>query len=400
MGDRRGLIAVSLRRTPDLIAALLAVWRLGAAYLPLDPEFPPDRTALILADSDASVLLTERALADRFPTGDLLLLEDTEPGARPAEPDTADHRHPTDLESPAYVLYTSGSTGRPKGVAVPHRALAAFLQAMTELLGDQAGRGWLGLTSLSFDISALEIFLPLTGGGRVVLVPDGAARDGAALIKLIERTGVTDVQATPSGWRLLLEAGFTGGARGAGGSLDALVGGEALPPQLARDLRGRVRRLVNMYGPTETTIWSSFWEVPPDPQEVLIGGPIAGTRLHVLDDRGEPVPIGVPGQLWIAGDGVALGYLGRPGLTADKFRPDPFGPAGSRFYDTGDRVRRRADGRIEFLGRTDDQVKLRGHRIELGEIEAVLGSHPQVRPRPSPSGTTCWWRTSLARRTA
>ena len=367
LADKRGLIAVSLSRTPDMIASLLAVWKLGAAYLPLDPEFPRDRTALILADSNASVLLTERALADRFTLDDLLLVEDAEPGTRPARPASA---HPEEL---AYVLYTSGSTGRPKGVAVPHRALAAFLHAMTGVLGEQAGRGWLALTSLSFDISALELFLPLTGGGRVVLAPDAAARDGAALNAIIERRGVTDVQATPSGWRLLLEAGFAAGA------IDAVVGGEALPPHLAARLRGRVRRLVNMYGPTETTIWSSFWQVPPQPPDVLIGGPIAGTRLHILDERLEPVPVGVPGELCIAGEGLARGYLHRPGLTAQRFTPDPFGPPGSRLYRTGDRARRRPDGAIEFLGRTDNQVKLRGHRIELGEIEAVLGAHPKVR---------------------
>jgi amino acid adenylation domain-containing protein len=366
LGDKRGLIAVSLRRTPDMIASLLAVWKLGAAYLPLDPEFPRDRTALILADSNASVLLTEQALADRFTMDDLLLIEDAEPGTRPARPASAQQ------EELAYVLYTSGSTGRPKGVAVPHRALAAFLHAMTGVLGEQEGRRWLALTSLSFDISALELFLPLTGGGRVVLAPDAAARDGAALNRIIERCGVTDVQATPSGWRLLLEGGF------AAGPIDAVVGGEALPPHLAAQLHGRVRRLVNMYGPTETTIWSSFWQVPPQPRDVLIGGPIAGTRLHILDERLEPVPIGVPGELCIAGEGLARGYLGRPGLTAQRFTPDPFGPPGSRLYRTGDRARRRPDGALEFLGRTDNQVKLRGHRIELGEIEAVLARHPGV----------------------
>jgi hypothetical protein len=210
-------------------------------------------------------------------------------------------------------------------------------------------------------------------GARVVLAPDAAARDGAALNRIIECDGVTDVQATPSGWRLLLEAGFAAGA------IDAVVGGEALPPPLAAQLRGRVRRLVNMYGPTETTIWSSCWQVPPRPRDVLIGGPIAGTRLHILDERFEPVPIGVPGELCIAGEGLARGYLGRPGLTAERFTPDPFGPPGSRLYRTGDRARRRPDGAIEFLGRSDNQVKLRGHRIELGEIEAVLGTYPKVR---------------------
>lgn len=361
---RGGLVAVCLRRSPDMVAALLAVWKAGAAYLPLDPEYPRERIALILEDSGAAVVLTEPALADRFDEGRTVLVDsDTAPVAAAAPP------APKDL---AYVLYTSGSTGRPKGVAVPHRALARFLLAMGSILGDQAGRSWLALTSLSFDISALEIFLPLVSGGRTVIASEPTMRDGVALTRLIRSQGVTNVQATPSGWRMLLEAGFTDP------SIHALVGGEALPPQLAADLRARVARLVNMYGPTETTIWSSYWEVPERPRTVSIGGPIDGTRLHVLDDGLRLVPVGVPGELCIAGEGVASGYLGRPDLTAERFLPDPYGPAGTRLYRTGDRVRRLADGTIEFLGRTDNQVKLRGHRIELGEIEAVLDLHYQV----------------------
>ncbi|GAA4563120.1 non-ribosomal peptide synthetase [Planotetraspora kaengkrachanensis] len=368
-GLRGGLVAVCLRRSADMIAALFAVWRAGAAYLPIDPEHPRNRIALVLDDSRAARVLTDRELSPLFPEDRVLLVED----AADREEADADAQEPADPEQAAYVLYTSGSTGRPKGVAVPHRALARFLDAMTAILGEQEDRTWLALTSLSFDISALEIFLPLTRGGRVEIAPDHLLRDGPALTRLIGAAGVTNVQATPSGWRMLTGAGLRDTR------LDALVGGEALPLPLAADLRARVRRLVNMYGPTETTIWSSFWEVPEHPEEVTIGGPIAGTRLHVLDDRRVLAPVGVPGELCIAGDGVALGYLGRPSLTAERFVPDPYGPPGSRLYRTGDRVRRLPDGRVVFLGRDDGQVKLRGHRVELGEIEAVLEAHPGVR---------------------
>ena len=379
LGDSRRpgrLVAVCLHRTPDLIAALLAVWKIGAAYLPLDPDYPAERIAFIVADSAADTVLTERDLADRFDTdsldsgsfdtGRVVCVEDARETSAPLP------RMTTDPEDLAYVLYTSGSTGRPKGVEVPHRALGTFLHAMTDVLGAQQGAVWLASTSLSFDISALEVFLPLTTGARIVLAPEDTLRDGPALRRLIDDAAVTRVQATPSGWRLLLDADFTGR------HIDALVGGEALPLQLARDLRSRVGRLVNMYGPTETTIWSSFWEVPEDPAEVVIGGPIAGTRLHVLDERLRQVPVGVVGELFITGDGVTRGYLRRPALTGERYLPDPYGPPGSRLYRTGDRVRRLRDGRVEFLGRGDNQVKLRGHRIELGEIEAVLETHPQV----------------------
>ncbi len=361
---RGPLIAVSLHRGPDMVAALLGVWRAGAAYLPLDPDYPADRIALIVADSGADAVLTSRDLAGRF--GDRSVLIDEVPSQSTPPPIRL-------AEDVAYVLYTSGSTGRPKGVAVPHRALAAFLHAMATILGPQSERHWLAMTSLSFDISGLELYLPLTRGGRVVIAGDEETRDGAALVRLIDVAGVTDVQATPSGWRMLLEWGF------ASPSVDALVGGEALPLPLATELRTRVRRLINVYGPTETTIWSAYWTVPARPRDVSIGSPIPGTRLHILDADGGLAPIGVPGELCIAGDGVAHGYLGRPALTAERFVPDPYGPAGSRLYRTGDRARRLGDGRIEFLGRTDNQIKLRGHRIELGEIEAVLAAHPGVR---------------------
>jgi acyl-coenzyme A synthetase/AMP-(fatty) acid ligase len=270
------------------------------------------------------------------------------------------------------VQYTSGSTGRPKGVGVPHRALTNVLLSMRDALGSGPSDVWLGLTSLSFDISGLELFLPLVTGARLELATEDDARDGVAIGRVVHGHGVTHVQATPSGWRMLLDAGFI--AR----SVTALSGGEALPPGLARELRSRVRRLFNVYGPTETTIWSTAVELPDPVDDVTLGAPIGNTHLYVVDDRLRPVPVGVPGELAIGGDGVAWGYLGRPGLTADRFVPDPHGPPGARFYRTGDRVRLRRDGGLEFLGRTDAQVKIRGHRIELGEIEARLAEHPDV----------------------
>ncbi|MEV8517137.1 amino acid adenylation domain-containing protein [Dactylosporangium sp. NPDC051484] len=370
---RGPLIGVGLSRSPAMVVALLAVWRAGAAYLPLDPAYPADRLAFVIADAGISTVLTESSFAERF--GPASLLIDAADTADTADEEPVDEAAPITAIGPddaAYVLYTSGSTGRPKGVVVPHGALAAFVAAMADITGPQAGRAWLALTSLSFDISGLELYLPLSRGGRVVIADDAQTSDGAALRALIAANGVTDVQATPSGWRMLLAAGFDHDVPA------ALVGGEALPATLAAELRGKVGRLTNVYGPTETTIWSTYWPVPESPAAIAIGGPIPGTRVYVVDDRMRAVPAGVPGELVIAGAGVALGYLRRPRLTADRFVPDPWGPAGARMYRTGDRARQRADGTLEFLGRLDTQVKVRGHRIELGEVETVLAGCPGV----------------------
>ncbi|MBN6052380.1 amino acid adenylation domain-containing protein [Nonomuraea sp. RK-328] len=331
------VVALRLPRSADLPGVLLGVMLSGAAYLPIDPGMPDERVAYMLEDSGAR-----------------LTLGDLPPPPRPAT---------LGCET-AYVLYTSGSTGRPKGVVVPHTALVNLLAGMEALLGSSASDVWLGSTSLSFDIAGLELYLPLVTGGRLVLAGDEEARDGAALARLIGGSGVTHVQATPSGWSMLLSAGLDPAG------LVALAGGEALPLTLARRVRERVARLFNMYGPTETTIWSTAWEVPPAPERVSIGRPIANTTVHVLDASGGPAPVGVPGELAIGGAGVALGYLGRPELTAERF-------AGGR-YLTGDRARFLGDGTLEFLGRADGQVKLRGHRIETGEVEAALESHPAV----------------------
>ncbi|MFI6977693.1 amino acid adenylation domain-containing protein [Embleya sp. NPDC050154] len=364
------LVAVCVRRTAALPTALLGVLRTGAAYLPLDPEYPSARLASVLGDCAATMVLTEHDLLTRFPehAAGALLIEEIGTPAADAEGPCAPPRS-GDL---AYVLATSGSTGRPKGVEIEHGALGNLLASMRDILGSDRDAVWLGLTSASFDISALELFVPLITGGRLVLAQDGEVRDGGALLRLIRAERVTHVQATPSGWRMLLDAGFRESA------VLAVAGGEALPLPLARELRRRVRRLVNAYGPTETTVWSSVAEIGVDEDRVSIGRPIANTRMYILDDESQPVPVGVAGDLYIGGSGVARGYRHLPGVTADRFGPDPFGPPGARLYRTGDRARYRADGRIEFLGRVDHQVKILGHRIELGEIEAALLGHPQI----------------------
>ena len=382
------LVGVCLPRSPELVVTLLAIGRSGAAYVPVDPAHPPGRRRLILAEAAPTLVVTTEALApDLSADHELLALggttADPAPQASAWESGTeAGHQaSPDDL---AYVMYTSGSTGCPKGVAVPHRALANLLLALGDVLSAGPGDVWLGLTSVAFDIAVVELFLPLMAGGQVVIAPDSAVRDGGALVRLIREYGVNRVQATPSGWQLLLAGGFgqvTGDPEQSGAeSVVALAGGEALPPSLAWDLRGRVRRLFNMYGPTETTVWSTADEVAGHADEVTIGRPIANTRAYVLDAERRPLPVGLPGELYLAGAGLAEGYLGRPDLTAQCFLPDPFAPPGSpgRLYRTGDRVRWRSDGCLSFLGRFDDQVKVRGHRVEPGEIEARLLEHPAV----------------------
>ena len=363
-GDLVGLCA---HRGVELVAGVLGILAAGAAYLPLDPTYPAARLEYITSDAGAKLVLGHTAATaalGELPT-DLVPLDGLAAFAtEPETPPTA-----VDPDGLAYTIYTSGSTGRPKGVEIGHAALVNLIAAMGELLGADPADRWLNLTTLSFDISGLELFAPLTTGGQVVVAADAAVREGASLSRLIREAEVTHVQATPSSWQLLLDAGW-GGA-----PITALCGGEPLPLPLAQRLRPLVSRLINVYGPTETTIWSTAAEIPADPQRITIGGPIANTTLHVLDDRLRPVPVGVPGELCIGGTGLARGYRGRPELTADRFVT---GPDGQRIYRTGDRVRLGGDGQIEFLGRADNQIKLRGHRIELGEIEQALASAPGV----------------------
>ena len=271
----------------------------------------------------------------------------------------------------AYVIYTSGSTGQPKGVMIKHRALVNFLMAMRNRPGLEAQDVLLAVTTISFDIAALALYLPLTCSAQVILATADQAADPRQLAMLIDDASVTVMQATPATWRMLLESGWQPPAR-----LRMLCGGEALAPDLARRLRATGATLWNMYGPTETTIWSSVDEVDDGP--ITIGRPIANTQFYVLDPLQQVVPVGVTGELYIGGTGLARGYHARPALTAERFPTDPFHPD-ARLYRTGDLARYRPDRRVECLGRTDHQVKVRGFRVELGEIETALTTHPGIR---------------------
>ncbi|MDP3069822.1 MAG: amino acid adenylation domain-containing protein, partial [Opitutaceae bacterium] len=362
-------VGVCLARTAALPVALLAVLKAGGAFVPLDPQFPPARLALVLEDAAAPVIVAERSFAGLFKdyAGKIIWADDPVPAA-PAPGDTAGPANA------AYVIYTSGSTGRPKGVVIEHRSVVNALGSLQREPGLAAGDVFVAGTTVSFDISVAELFLPLVCGARVVVAPDEARTDGRALAALLDRCGATVFQATPATWKLLLQAGWAGRP-----GLRAWVGGEALPAALVSGLLPRVSELWNLYGPTETTIWSLLARVE-SAERIVIGRPLANTQVHVVDVQMQPVPVGVAGELVIGGAGVARGYLHREALTAEKFLPDPFAVApGARLYRTGDRCRRLAGGEIEFLGRMDAQVKLRGFRIELGEIEAALRRHADVR---------------------
>ena len=367
------LVGIALERGPDMLAALLGTLKAGAGYVPLDPGFPAERLAYMAGDAQLAALLTQSSEASRFQLdGRPVLALDALPPDWETLPATAPALS-IDPSATAYVIYTSGSTGRPKGVAIPHRAAANFLASMAGRPGLRDYDRLLAVTTLSFDIAVLELLGPLGVGGEVVLASREQAMDGAALQALMADHGITLMQATPATWRLLLQAGWQGGQ-----DFRALCGGEALAPDLATALLERCGELWNMYGPTETTVWSTCAKLEPG-QPITIGTPIANTTVWVLDERRQPCPLGVPGELWIGGTGVATGYLHRPELTAERFVADPFsGETGARLYRTGDRGRWRADGTLEHLGRADFQIKLRGFRIEPGEIEAQLGSHPSV----------------------
>ncbi|MFI2202813.1 amino acid adenylation domain-containing protein [Streptomyces sp. NPDC020192] len=366
------LVGVHLHRSAELIVALAAVLKAGGAYVPLDPGYPRERLEYMLDDARVPVLLTGPGLAvPAVPEGTAVLEVDRSVAAGRPGTDPLPQAGPEHL---AYVIYTSGSTGRPKGVQIPHRALLNLLFSFGRDLELTEEDRLLAVTSLSFDIAALEVYLPLLTGAELIVAPDIAV-DGPRLRAAVEQSGATVVQATPSSWRLLIEAGLTGDER-----LRVVSGGEALPEDLARELTARFPVVWNAYGPTETTIWSCLDRVRPG-EPVTLGRPIANTRVYVLDESYAPVPEGVPGDLYLAGDGLARGYSRRGDLTADRFVPDPYAGAvaeGARMYRTGDVARWLPDGRLEFLGRSDHQVKVRGFRIELGEIENVLARHPAV----------------------
>ncbi len=366
------VVGLCVDRSVDLVVGLLAIVKTGGAYLPLDPIFPADRLSYMLEDSGAQLLLAEERLLANLPKfgGTTVLLED-EAWQRNQSHNPSVPVGPDNL---AYLIYTSGSTGKPKGVQVPRGALTNFLWSMRESLELTAQDRALAVTTISFDIAGLELWLPLLVGAKTVVASRESVIDGHALRNLLDSHDITFMQATPVTWRLLFENEWPGKA-----NLQAACGGEALPPELAARLQPAVGRLWNLYGPTETTIWSTASEITNGRLPVSIGRPLANTQIYILDAGGQPTPIGIAGELCIGGDGVARGYLNRPELTAEKFVADPFQENGARMYRTGDLARYHADGNIECMGRNDFQVKVRGFRIELGEIEARLVEHPAVR---------------------
>ena len=369
------LVGVLVERSLEMLTAVLAVMKAGGAYVPLDPAYPADRLEFMLKDGRISLMLTEETLRDRLAVPAEVRTICLDRGAPlvacEAEENLPSAAAPTDL---AYVIYTSGSTGRPKGVQITHRSLVNLLSAFRGIVDASPRDVLVAVTTLSFDIAGLELLLPLVTGGQVVIAGRDVAADPAKLMGLLSDAGATIVQATPATWRMLIEAGWQSAS-----GLRVLCGGEALPADLAARLCATGALVWNVYGPTETTIWSTAHRVGDAAGPVPIGRPIANTRTYVLDRLGEPVPIGVPGELYIGGAGVARGYIDRPELTQERFVVDRFSDdPGARLYRTGDIVRYRPDGALEFLGRVDHQVKVRGFRIELGEIEAVLAQHPAV----------------------
>ncbi|HHH29406.1 MAG TPA: amino acid adenylation domain-containing protein, partial [Polyangiaceae bacterium] len=369
------VVGVHVERSIDMLAALLGTTRAGASYLPLDPSFPPERLAFMLADANASVVISDEALPETLgeTRGSALRLSEV--------PEAADGPvHEAEGEDVAYLIYTSGSTGKPKGVRIPHRALLNFLASMAETPGLSREDRLVAVTTLSFDIAELELLLPLSVGAEVVIASKEDVTDGHRLRALLDEATV--MQATPATWRLLLEAGWRGRQ-----GFKILCGGEALPEDLAEKLLG-CGELWNMYGPTETTIWSSCAKIEPGSGAVTVGRPIANTKIWVVDERDALVPLGATGEILIGGAGVALGYHNRPELDAERFLDDPFGHGG-RLYRTGDLGRMRHDMTLQHLGRRDFQVKVRGFRIELGEIEKALADHvgpAVVVTRPGPGG--------------
>ena len=373
------LVGVATTRSWEMVVGLLAILKAGGAYVPLDPAYPHERLAFILEETQVPLVLTHRRIAALLPATQarIVCLDDRHLEVENHELSGSDGRfsdEPLDPSSLAYVLYTSGSTGKPKGVEIGHRAVVNFLTSMQREPGISPQDILLSVTTLAFDIAGLELWLPLTTGAKVVIAAEEVTRDGRAMAALLKRSGATVMQATPSTWLLLLDAGWEGKS-----DLKILCGGEAWPAALAERLLPKCASLWNMYGPTETTIWSAVKKVQSG-TAITIGRPIANTQFHVVDACLQALPVGIPGELLIGGAGLARGYWQRPELTAEKFIRNPFSlDPGSRLYHTGDRVRYLPDGALEFLGRMDQQVKIRGFRIELGEIESSLRSHPAVR---------------------
>ncbi|NNL90002.1 MAG: amino acid adenylation domain-containing protein [Marinicaulis sp.] len=364
------LIGICVGRSFDMVAAVIAIIRCGCAFVPLDPEFPVARLRHMLEDSDLDLVLADERGAAILGSEKPALLElgaisgDEQYSAAPAVAQN-------DL---AYIIYTSGSTGKPKGVCVEHSNLTNFLFGMAVQNLVRPGETLLAVTTLSFDIAGLELFLPLVMGGAIVIASDEETYDGERLKEFIEQYSVDVMQATPSTWRLLIEAGW----RGRNG-FRALCGGEKMPEDVAETLAKGCDEVWNLYGPTETTIWSMCYRVMPGDASIPIGEPIANTDIYILDKAGRETPVGIPGEIYIGGAGVARGYLNNIELTSERFILDPVKGGEARIYRTGDMGRQLPNGNFEYRGRIDDQVKIRGYRVELGDIESAISRHRAVK---------------------
>lgn len=377
-------VAVYMERSLNMVVGLLGILKAGAAYVPLDPAYPGERIQFILDDAQVSAVLTAGRLGESLPETaapviDLDASRNEIERARDSNLESAASSMGASLDAShnlAYVIYTSGSTGKPKGVQIEHHSVVNFIESMQREPGLDANDTLVAVTTLSFDIAGLELYVPLSVGARIVIASRAVASDGARLGALLAASHATVMQATPVTWRLLLQQDWRGDP-----GLKILVGGEALPRPLADALLECGREVWNLYGPTETTIWSTVYRVTPGEGPVPIGRPIANTQVYILNEHREPIAAGEVGELYIGGAGVARGYLNRPELTREKFIsvPSALSPQPSVVYRTGDLVRQRPDGAIEFIGRADQQIKLRGYRIELGEIEHALSQHPDVR---------------------
>ncbi len=365
-------VGICAERSLNMLVAMLGVLKAGGTYIPLDPNYPAERLAYIVKNAELSIVITQSHLVT-FESCQTIDIEAdwTTISQQPVE-NLANTITPQNL---AYVIYTSGSTGKPKGVQVTHQGVANFLLSMQQEPGLTSRDRLLAVTTISFDIAVLELFLPLTVGACVVIAPAETVADGHRLIRLLESSQSTVMQATPATWRLLLQSEWQGNA-----GLKMLCGGEAMTRSLANQLLKKGGSLWNLYGPTETTIWSAIYRVEPGTEPVSIGHPIANTQIYIIETQSQRkddpitlVPTGIPGELCIGGDGVARGYFKRPDLNDEKFISDPFSEKiGNRLYRTGDLARYRPDGTIEFIGRIDHQAKIRGYRVELGEVEAAI----------------------------
>jgi amino acid adenylation domain-containing protein len=367
-------VGICMERSVEMLVGVLGILKAGGAYVPIDPAYPKERLSFLMADANVGVLVTQTAIRANLPaTAAQIVNLDRDWMSQIPSSDGSQLSSGVTPDNLAYIIYTSGSTGKPKGVQIPHRNVVNLLNAMRQQPGLAAEDTLISVTTLSFDIAVAELFLALSVGAHLVIARREVASDGNRLMNLMSEVAATYLQATPATWRLLLTAGWNGSL-----GMKIISGGEALPRDLANQLIDKGASLWNMYGPTETTIWSSGYRIESIEAPITIGYPLANTQMYILDTQMQPVPVGIAGELHIGGAGIARGYLNRPELTAEKFIANPFDST-ARLYKTGDLARFLPNGQIECLGRIDFQVKVRGFRIEIGEVEATLSEHPAIR---------------------